>query len=142
MTSTLTGITKKEWDAICDGCGKCCAFVRTDESGTKGRSNIACPGLNVLTNRCTVYKDRHSKHMCISLRPDNVMSLHERNVLPDSCAYVRRAQEKPPLEVIEEAVLIPFYKADLKTRRKYEVMRKKWMRQRKAVRNAIKTQRP
>ena len=54
------------------------------------------------------------------------LDMHKRGLLPDSCAYVRRAQKKPPLAPPEVAI-IPFALAPLKIRRRYKKARKKWL---------------
>lgn len=113
------GLTLAEWEEICDGCGKCCGF---------GGCNIACPALNVKTNRCTNYVERLEREICVSLRPGNILTLHSTGVLPDSCAYVLRAQKKPPLEHIEKAALMPFASAPLSVRRAYARNRRKWLK--------------
>lgn len=113
------GLTLAEWEEICDGCGKCCGF---------GSSNIACPSLNVKTNLCMNYADRLTREICGTLRPSNILVLHKKGVLPDSCAYVLRAQKKPPLENIEKAALMPFASAPLSVRRAYARNRRKWLK--------------
>lgn len=122
-------MTPKEWEDLCDGCGKCCAF---------GSSNVACPSFNVKTRRCMNYDKRLETEICSYVRPSNVLSLHGRGILPDSCAYVRHMKKEPPLEVIEEAALIPFALAPLSTRMKYKKARKKWLRRLKPMHKAIK----
>lgn len=107
----------KEWEAICDGCGLCCAFID---------SKYCCPSLNVKTRKCIDYKNRLSKEMCQQLRPDTILPLHKQGVLPDSCAYVAWAKKEPQPE-IPEVALIPFALAPLSVRRKYKKARKKWL---------------
>ena len=79
---------KYEWEELCDGCGKCCGLI-------KRPGGVACPGLDTLTNRCTVYENRHQKELCLPVTPSNTMTLHRNGILPDSCAYVRYMQRKP-----------------------------------------------
>jgi uncharacterized cysteine cluster protein YcgN (CxxCxxCC family) len=123
MTSTLRG---KEWDAICDGCGLCCAFVN---------SNIGCPSLNVKTRRCMNYKKRFKTDVCQQLTPSNILPLHAQGVLPDSCAYVAHIKGEPQPE-IPEVALVPFALAPGKIRRNYRRARKKWLRIARAQQSA------
>ena len=126
-------LSKDEWENLCDGCGKCCGFAN---------SNFACPSLNVKTNRCRNYKKRFTTDICLSVRPDNVLNLHGRGILPDSCAYVRFVQKKPPLEVIESAALIPLELAPLSVRRRYKKARKRWLAMLAEAKRLAKAERP
>jgi uncharacterized cysteine cluster protein YcgN (CxxCxxCC family) len=110
-------MTPDEWEAICDGCGKCCG-IRT--------TNYACPALNCKTNRCMSYDTRLTDFVCREVTPSTIAPLWEAGVLPDSCAYVRRAQKKPPLEVIEKAALTPVASAPLSVRRHVWKQIKAW----------------
>ncbi len=105
----------------------CCRFKN---------SEYCCPSFNVKTKQCMNYAERFSKEICLPVRPDNVLSLHAKGILPDSCAYVRHAKKKPPLEP-EEVALVPFALAPLSVRRRYEKARKRWLR---GVKNRRRTQ--
>ena len=118
-------LSNEEWEALCDGCGKCCGL-----SQPKDGTGVACPGLNVQTNRCTVYKKRLTTHICLEVRPDNVLTLHGRGILPDSCAYVLHTLGQSPLDrPVEEAKLIPFALAPLQVRRNYRSAQKRWLKE-------------
>jgi hypothetical protein len=112
-------MTPEEWDDMCDGCAKCCEF--------KGTGGIACPGLDTETNRCTVYEKRLRTHTCLKVDPDNTMELHERGILPDTCAYVRHMQGLEPLEHVEPAKLRPYSEAGFMLKLEYEMLRQKWL---------------
>jgi uncharacterized cysteine cluster protein YcgN (CxxCxxCC family) len=101
-------VSESDWEAMCDGCGKCCA-IRTTE--------YACPAFNCKTRRCTSYADRTERYVCAKVTPDNIAPLYEAGILPDSCAYVRWAQKKPPLDEVEGAAFKPFHSAPLSLRR-------------------------
>lgn len=73
-------MTPAEWEALCDGCGHCCRLPGTV---------VGCPGLDTKTNRCKVYEKRCETEVCVKVTPENVRSLHDRGVLPDTCGYVR-----------------------------------------------------
>lgn len=98
-------MTDEEWDALCDGCGKCCHIGK----------NVACPSLDTTTNRCTVYDRRHETEACLKVTPSNVRLLHKVGILPDSCAYVRALAGLPlaygpdgPVPLAGPAKMLPF----------------------------------
>lgn len=108
-----------EWEALCDGCGKCCELRPT---------GFACPGLDVETRRCRVYEKRLTTHPCIKVKPDNVMHLHGLGILPDTCGYVRHAQGKPPLDYVPEYPLLPYEKAPEGLKRHFEGFQRGWFK--------------
>ena len=63
------------------------------------------------------YATRLKDYVCLEVTPSSVLPLYDKGILPDSCAYVRWAQKKPPLEVIEKAALKPLASAPLSVRR-------------------------
>lgn len=89
----LDELTRPEWEALCDGCGRCCLHKLEDEdTGEIAETNVACKLLDTGTAQCRDY--RHRKAFvpdCLRLTPKLV-----KNVpwLPASCAYVRRAEGK------------------------------------------------
>ena len=91
----LDQMTDREWEALCDGCGKCCLNKLEDEdSGRVALTRIACRLLDDATCRCAQYEIRHQfVPDCIVLKPDNIA----RNAywMPDSCAYKLLWQGKP-----------------------------------------------
>jgi len=118
MRSPTQSELDRAWEDICDGCGKCCSIGK----------NVACPSLDVETNRCTQYTRRKTTEMCLKVEPSNVMSLHARGVLPPSCAYVRYMNEEPPLpRPVAGAKLIPFQLAHPNLGQRYLLERKKWL---------------
>lgn len=92
----LDELTKPEWEALCDGCGKCCLIKLEDEdSGEVNYTNVACRLFDSETCRCGNYALR--KQMvsgCVVLTPENI----ERNAhwMPTTCAY-RLLHEGDPL---------------------------------------------
>lgn len=88
----LADVTPEEWEALCDGCGMCCAHkLEDEETGEVLSTNLACPLLNLETCRCSDYKRRHDRiPECIKLTPQNIRGLCRS--LPPSCAYRRRAR--------------------------------------------------
>ncbi len=117
-------LTDKEWEELCDGCGKCCGLTWPKEG-----EGIACPGLDVAKNVCTVYERRLRTHICLKVEPDNVEEFHQRGILPDSCAYVRHVQGQEPLDEPVVAKLIPFALASKKLQRRYYRANRKWQKE-------------
>jgi len=89
----LAEMTQEQWEALCDGCGKCCLVKLEDEdSGTLAYTDLACTLLDCATARCRDYENRARRVSdCVVLRPDN---LDEVYFMPPSCAYRRLAEGK------------------------------------------------
>lgn len=93
----LPSLDRGEWEALCDGCGRCCLNkLEDDETGLLYATNVACRLLDRRNGRCTDYPNRKK------LVPDCV-KLDRRNLdrldwLPDSCAYRLRAAGQPLFE--------------------------------------------
>lgn len=85
-TKTLAEMTDPEWEALCDGCGKCCLYklqdIDTDEIVF---TNVACRLLDCGTCRCSDYANRFERvDDCIQLERAHIGDLAW---LPSSCAY-------------------------------------------------------
>ena len=93
---TLAELTPTQWEALCDGCAKCCLHKLEDEdSGEVYYTKIRCRYLDEKTCRCTDYANRSVLvPNCIALRPGELDAL---DWLPSTCAYRLRAahQELP-----------------------------------------------
>lgn len=93
---TLHQMTRKEWESLCDGCGKCCLHKLEDaETGQVHYTNVACRLLNLETVRCTRYSERHRLVAnCADLTPDVILDF---DWLPETCAYrlVARGEDLP-----------------------------------------------
>ncbi|MEM8655951.1 MAG: YcgN family cysteine cluster protein [Pseudomonadota bacterium] len=89
-------LTRKEWEALCDGCGKCCLNKLEDEdTGAVALTRVACRLLDDETCRCAHYETRHQfVPDCIVLKPSNI----EEHLywIPQTCAY-RLVYEGKPL---------------------------------------------
>ncbi len=83
----LSKMSQREWEALCDGCGKCCLNKLEDEdTGEVALTRIACRLLDDDTCRCAHYENRHQfVPDCIVLRPDNLDT--HAYWMPDTCAY-------------------------------------------------------
>lgn len=91
----LKQLDPKEWEALCDGCGKCCLnkleFEDTDELAF---TRVACRLLDGETCRCTRYETRHRYvPECVSLTPEKIADISYW--LPATCAYRLRHEGKP-----------------------------------------------
>jgi uncharacterized cysteine cluster protein YcgN (CxxCxxCC family) len=90
----LAALDRGEWEALCDGCGRCCIHkVEDEDTGQLYPTNVACKLLDRRHGRCTDYA--HRKQLvsdCVVLKPDK---LGEMDWLPDTCAYKLRATGKP-----------------------------------------------
>ena len=80
-------MTAPEWEALCDGCGKCCLNkLEDEETGEVALTRVACRLLDDSTCLCSQYPIRHQfVPECIVLSPANM----EQNLywMPETCAY-------------------------------------------------------
>lgn len=92
-TKALEEMNRAEWEALCDGCGKCCLHKLEDaDSGELFYTNVACRLLNLNTARCTRYAARAELMPdCIQLDP---ATLGQCDWLPSTCAYRLLAEGK------------------------------------------------
>jgi uncharacterized cysteine cluster protein YcgN (CxxCxxCC family) len=83
----MTDMTRDEWEALCDGCGKCCMIKLEDEDTLEIKyTTISCRLFDEKTCSCGNYALR--KQMvagCVVLTPENI----DRNAhwMPSTCAY-------------------------------------------------------
>lgn len=90
----LRSLSREQWEALCDGCGKCCLHkVEDEDSGEVYMTNVACKLLDLTTARCRDYRNRRA-HVpdCLRLTPRLAGRL---GWLPETCAYRLRAEERP-----------------------------------------------
>ena len=87
----LEEMSTEEWEALCDGCGRCCLLKLEDEdTGEIMNSDVRCQLLDGTTCRCTDYPNRKAKVPdCIKLDLSNVRTI---SWIPTTCAYRRLAE--------------------------------------------------
>lgn len=90
----LAALDRGEWEALCDGCGRCCLHkLEDDETGELHPTNVACKMLDRRHGRCTDYPGRKKwVPDCVQLAPGK---LNELEWLPSTCAYRLRSADKP-----------------------------------------------
>jgi uncharacterized protein len=89
----LKDMTGAEWEALCDGCGRCCLVkLEEEDTGEIITSDVHCRLLDAATCRCSDYAHRSEKvHDCIKLTPENAGTI---SWMPVTCAYRRLAEGK------------------------------------------------
>jgi uncharacterized protein len=93
-TTPLAKLDRGQWEALCDGCGKCCLHkLEDDVTGELFPTNVACRLLDRRMGQCSDYKHRHAfVPDCVRLTP---AKLDELEWLPNTCAYRLRHEGKP-----------------------------------------------
>ncbi len=85
-TKRLGEMSQREWESLCDGCGRCCLNKLIDEDTNQTVfTDVGCRLLDGETCRCTDYAHRQAKVKdCVRLTPRNVRRL---SWLPPTCGY-------------------------------------------------------
>ncbi len=83
---SLWQMSRNEWEALCDGCGKCCLHkLEDDASGEVYYTNVACRYLDEHNCRCKAYSERKIQVPdCICLSVEDIDAF---DWLPATCAY-------------------------------------------------------
>lgn len=91
---SLAELSDSEWDALCDGCAKCCLHKLEDEdSGKIYYTSVRCRYLQESSCRCSDYANRlRMAPNCIDLRTADWQNI---DWLPATCAYRLRAHGEP-----------------------------------------------
>jgi uncharacterized cysteine cluster protein YcgN (CxxCxxCC family) len=90
----LETLDRGQWEALCDGCGRCCLHKLEDEAtGALYPTNVACKLLDRGSGTCSDYAHRKQRVAdCVTLDRSKLDSL---DWLPDTCAYRLRADGEP-----------------------------------------------
>ena len=91
----LGDLTSEEWEALCDGCGKCCLNKLEDEdTGEVVFTRVACRLFDDTTCRCANYEIRKGiVPECVVLTPKTMAKT--AYFMPTTCAYRLRHEGKP-----------------------------------------------
>mgnify|MGYP001793507468 FL=1 len=83
----LKNLTPREWEALCDGCGKCCLNKLEDEDTQEvALTRVACRLLDDQTCRCAQYDIRlQFVPECVQLSPKTLPNI--AYWMPETCAY-------------------------------------------------------
>ncbi|MEO0905006.1 MAG: hypothetical protein AAFX89_09610, partial [Pseudomonadota bacterium] len=54
-TKKMGDLNQEEWEALCDGCGKCCLNKLEDDDGTVALTRISCRLLDGESCLCSNY---------------------------------------------------------------------------------------
>ncbi|MEM7695017.1 MAG: YcgN family cysteine cluster protein [Pseudomonadota bacterium] len=92
--NSLEEMSPEEWEALCDGCGRCCLNKLEDaDTGEIAHTNVACALFDAGTCRCKDYARRtETIPDCVQLTPEDVRTLPW---LPATCAYRLLAEGEP-----------------------------------------------
>ena len=93
-TKPLAAMSHLEWEALCDGCARCCLHKLEDEdTGDVCYTSVVCRYLDEAACSCTNYPARSVLvPECVKLDPERVEAFAW---LPDTCAYRLLAEGKP-----------------------------------------------
>lgn len=94
-TLPLAKLTPAEWEALCDGCGRCCLNkLEYEDTGELEFTRVACRLLDDESCRCTRYETRHQYvPECVLLTPKSIRKI--AYWMPTTCAYRLRFEGKP-----------------------------------------------
>ena len=90
----LETLDRAQWEALCDGCGKCCLHkVEDEDTGRVYPTNVSCRLLDRDTAQCSNYRHRRAYVPdCLRLTLSNLPKI---GWLPETCAYRLRAEDRP-----------------------------------------------
>ena len=86
-TLPLTELNQIEWEALCDGCGKCCLIkLDYEKEPNVTYTTVACRLFDDATCKCGNYNIRKNLVSdCLIMTHDNLK--HAVNWMPNTCAY-------------------------------------------------------
>ena len=92
-TMALEQMRRVQWEALCDGCGRCC--LQKFQDGKTGKVTytwVSCYLLDTQACRCADYGNRTTLVPdCLVLTPEQIPRLRW---LPNTCAYRRLSEGK------------------------------------------------
>ncbi len=86
-TTNIEEMTEKQWESLCDGCGKCCVYQLEDDEnlGAYYPTNVVCQYLDRDLCQCTSYANRQKLVPdCMKITPENIATI---DWLPETCGY-------------------------------------------------------
>ncbi|MDH7943179.1 YcgN family cysteine cluster protein [Pseudohongiella sp. SYSU M77423] len=90
----LETLNRAEWEALCDGCARCCQKKLQDEDGELWYTRVVCRLLDQQACSCTAYGNRQVLVPdCLVLDMDVLAK--SLDWIPGTCAYKLRYQGKP-----------------------------------------------
>ena len=94
-TVPMDRMNRAEWEALCDGCGKCCLNkLEDEETGEVALTRLACRLLDDESCLCSQYPIRHQfVPECIVLTPKTLRD--NLYWLPQTCAYRLVVEGRP-----------------------------------------------
>jgi uncharacterized cysteine cluster protein YcgN (CxxCxxCC family) len=90
----LAELSREEWEALCDGCARCCLIkLEDEEDGTLYTTSLVCRYLDLESCACSRYSERSVLvPECLQVTPQNADKLEW---MPQSCAYRLLAEGRP-----------------------------------------------
>ncbi len=90
---SLSEMNEEEWEALCDGCARCCIYRLEDEDSSEIYfTNVHCRLLDTETGQCTDYPNRSVRVPdCVTI---TLKELEAPYWLPKNCAYRLLAEGK------------------------------------------------
>jgi uncharacterized cysteine cluster protein YcgN (CxxCxxCC family) len=91
----LEQLSPAEWEALCDGCGRCCLLKLEDaDDGAIAYTRIACRLFDAESCRCASYAQRaRLVPGCVTLTPETIRE--SARWMPTTCAYRLVAEGRP-----------------------------------------------
>ncbi|MGV6838981.1 MAG: YcgN family cysteine cluster protein [Planktomarina sp.] len=123
----LGDMSDAEWEALCDGCGRCCLNKLEDpDTGQVALTRVACRLFDNETCRCAQYDIRHQfVPDCIRMTQQTIAQhaywlpstcaykrLYEGNALPDWHPLVTKDPSSVPEDISVRGWTIPEFEVD------------------------------
>ncbi len=91
----LEALTPEEWEALCDGCGRCCLLkLEDEETGELAYTSVHCRLYDPQSCRCGNYALRKALVPgCVVLTPATLAEIAPW--MPSTCAYRLRFEGRP-----------------------------------------------